>query len=297
MSPHTAATVSPRVHPFGVRPFGERLEEALDRRGPLCVGIDPHPQLLRRWGLPLDERGLLEFGRRVIDAAAGRVAVIKPQVAFFEQYGPGGLESLAEIISLARASELLVIADAKRGDIGTTMAGYADAWLGPDAPWPADALTVSPYLGFGALQPAVETAQARGAGLFVLALTSNPEGAQVQLAETQAGGRVAEEIVRAAATALPSTTGALGSVGLVVGATTAALAAEHGIDLTVGRVPLLAPGFGAQGASSQDLRQGFGPASRQVLVNSSRQILRVGPAVTELSEAIESTRRDLASFR
>lgn len=288
-------SVSGRARP---EPFGARLEESMRRHGPLCVGIDPHPQLLLRWGLSADRAGLLEFGRRTVEAAAGRAAAVKPQVAFFEQHGPAGLDALAEVHRLAREAGLLVIADAKRGDIGTTMAGYAQAWLHPESAWAADALTVSPYLGFGSLAPAVEAAEAHGAGLFVLALTSNPEGRQVQLASTgsaaEATGTVAGDVVRAAAGSLPSEDGSLGSVGLVVGATTASSAAAHGIDLTAGRPPILAPGYGAQGAGAGEVAEGFGNAVDQVLVNSSRAILTAGPEHSGLVAAIERTRRDLA---
>ncbi|MDO5492173.1 MAG: orotidine-5'-phosphate decarboxylase [Nesterenkonia sp.] len=278
-------------------PFGQRLEDAMARFGPLCVGIDPHPELLTQWGLSVDRAGLIDFGRRTVDAAAGRAAAVKPQVAFFEQHGPPGMEALAEVHRLAREAGLLVIADAKRGDIGSTMEGYAQAWLHPDSDWAADALTVNPYLGFGALAPAVEAAHTYGAGLFVLALTSNPEGREVQLARTASPAEgpdtVAASVVRAASAALPSPEGHLGSVGLVIGATTASEASAHGIDLTVGRPPVLAPGYGAQGAGVRQLADGFGDAVDQVLVNSSRAILRAGPSTAALTAAVGRTRRDL----
>lgn len=280
--------------PAAPRPFGLRLQEAMEERSQLCVGIDPHPELLRQWGLADDEPGLTEFGRRVIEAAASQAAAVKPQVAFFEAAGPCGMAALATLNREAQQAGLLVIGDAKRGDIGSTMAGYARAWLHPDSPFRVDALTVSPYLGFGSLSPAVDAAQAYGAGLFVLALTSNPEGCEVQLARTGEAGTVAGDMVHAAQQALPGPEGALGSVGLVVGATTAAEAAAHGIDLTVGRPPILAPGYGAQGATVEDLRRGFGPVADQVLVSCSRQILRAGPGPAELVEVIGQTRRDVA---
>ncbi|WP_150462869.1 orotidine-5'-phosphate decarboxylase [Nesterenkonia ebinurensis] len=280
-------------------PFGARLAEALDRYGHLCVGIDPHPEILRDWGLPENGAGLKEFGERIIEAAAGRVGVVKPQVAFFENYGAAGMQALAEIITSARSAGLLVLGDAKRGDIDSTMAAYAEAWLNPEKDFAVDALTVSPYLGFGSLSPAVQAAHRYGAGLFVLALTSNPEGQQVQLAQghsrTEVGqSTVAGQIVEQAASSnVVYADQPLGSIGLVVGATTAHLAGQHGIDLTAGRPPLLAPGYGVQGAIAQQLRTGFGSAWPQVLVSSSRGILAAGPQQADLVSAIESSRADL----
>lgn len=287
----------------------------MDTYGQLCVGIDPHPGLLSGWGLSDDAAGLREFGERVIAAAAGRVPAVKPQVAFFEAYGPPGMQVLAELITSARQAGLLVIGDAKRGDIGSTMAAYAHAWLNPESQFAVDALTVSPYLGFGALEPAVQAAHQHGAGLFVLALTSNPEGHEVQLARrtgeplnpssaaagalTVAGQIVAEAAAVNSAQSDPVTTGegtkraGLGSIGVVVGATTAHLAAAHGIDLSTGRPPILAPGYGAQGADVQQLRAGFSHAWPQVLVSSSRGILRAGPNEADLVSAIDRARQEL----
>lgn len=283
--------------------FGDRLAAAMTVSGRLCVGIDPHAELLASWGLADDADGLRAFGERVVAAAAGVVGVVKPQVAFFERHGPAGMQALAEVQRSARQAGLLVIADAKRGDIGSTMAGYAEAWLDPAAPLAADALTVSPYLGVGALAPAVQAARVHGAGLFVLGLTSNPEGQDVQLARSAAGATVAGEVATRvaelnAAGGRPAgeepAPAPLGDLGLVVGATTAPLAAEHGIDLSAGRPPLLAPGYGAQGADVAAMRAGFGEAwERQVLVNASRGILRAGPAEHDLVAAMEAAREDL----
>lgn len=295
--------------------FGQRLAQAMERHGHLCVGIDPHPGLLPQWGLSDDAAGLREFGLRLIDAAAGQAAAVKPQVAFFEAYGPAGMVVLGELIAGAREQGLLVVGDAKRGDIGSTMAAYAQAWLDPSSPWAVDALTVTPYLGCGSLQPAVETAAAHGAGLFVLSLTSNPEGAQVQLATHEGvdgtlktvAGSVADFAAACNAGALQGSSGAagaelssaefsgagLGDVGLVVGATTAHLAQEHGIDLTRGRLPLLAPGYGAQGATAVQIRDSFGAAWPQVLVNSSRGIAAAGPDAAGLRAAVAAAQAEL----
>ncbi|WP_199424040.1 orotidine-5'-phosphate decarboxylase [Actinotalea solisilvae] len=261
--------------------FGARLADAMDRLGPLCVGVDPHPSLLAAWGLGDDADGLRTFSLTVVEALAGRVAAIKPQSAFFERHGSAGVAVLEEVLAAVRsaAGGTQVICDAKRGDIGSTMAGYADAYLRDGAPLACDALTVSPYLGVGSLAPAVETAAATGRGLFVLALTSNPEGAEVQHARSPSGRPVAAVVAAAAAALNGAALGdgpGLGSVGLVVGATVAKEAQDLGIDLAAVRGPLLAPGVGAQGAGGLELAA-FGAARRSVLASTSRAVLGAGP--------------------
>ena len=131
--------------------FGERVRSVLGARGPLCVGIDPHAALLASWGLSDDAQGVREFGLRTVEAATGRVGFVKPQVSFFERFGSRGIAALEDVLAAARAAGLIVIADAKRGDIGSTMDDYARAWLTPGSPLEADALTVSPFLGVGAV--------------------------------------------------------------------------------------------------------------------------------------------------
>ena len=292
--PHTAGPHTAALHTV---PFGARLAAAMDAHGPLCVGIDPHPGLLAAWGLPDDARGLREFTRRVLDAVGGEVAAVKPQSALFERHGSAGIAVLEEIVAAGRASGTLVIVDAKRGDIGSTMAAYADAYLRDASALAGDALTVSPFLGFGSLTPAIETALATGRGLFVLALTSNPEGASVQHAVgpargpagvpgPTASGSVAGAIAAAAgelnAAELAARGGALGSIGLVVGATIGDAVARLGIDLAAVRGPLLAPGIGAQGAGAAELAAVFGNARRAVLASTSRGVLGAGPGVAAL---------------
>ncbi len=273
--------------------FGERLRAALDDRGPLCVGIDPHTGLLRNWGLPTDAAGVREFGLRVVEAAAGRVAVVKPQVAFFERYGSAGFAALEEVLAAARAAGLLVIGDAKRGDIGSTADAYAAAWLSAGSPLEVDALTVSPYLGVGALGGTAELARANGKGLFVLAATSNPEGVDVQAAE-RSGRSVAAAIVeqvRSLTEPAPAA-GALASNGVVVGATIDLAAVGLTRESLVG-LPVLAPGFGHQGASLGDLDQLFGPASASVLASVSRSVLGAGPQ--GVAAAIDEARAELGA--
>ena len=260
-------------------PFGTRLRRAMDVRGPLCVGIDPHRALLDAWGLGDDVAGLERFSRTVVEALADRVAVLKPQSAFFERFGSRGVAVLERTVADARAAGALVLMDAKRGDIGSTMAAYADAFLAPSSPLFSDAVTVSPYLGFGSLQPAVDAARAGGSGLFVLALTSNPEGHEVQRAVAEDGLTVAQSVLRRLAEE-NADAHPLGSFGAVVGATLK----EVGADLEING-PLLAPGIGAQGATPADIPAVFGAASANVVPSVSRDVLRHGPSVDALREA------------
>ncbi|MGW6130568.1 orotidine-5'-phosphate decarboxylase [Cellulomonas sp. NPDC055163] len=280
-------------------PFGARLAAATDAHGPLCVGLDPHPGLLRAWGLADDVAGLRAFSHGVLDALGGKVAALKPQSALYERHGSAGVAVLEEVVAAGRETGTLVIVDAKRGDIGSTMAGYADAYLRDGSPLAGDALTVSPYLGFGSLAPAVEAAAASGRGLFVLALTSNPEGASVQHATGPDGTAVAAAVAAQAAalnaTELASTRGALGSVGLVVGATTGDAAERLGVDLAAVRGPLLAPGVGAQGAGPAELARVFGSARHAVLASSSRAVLAAGPDRASLLAAARNAATEAAS--
>lgn len=254
--------------------FGSRLQRAVATRGRLCVGIDPHEALLREWGLGVDAQGVREFGLRTVDAAASTVGIVKPQVSFFERFGSAGFAALEEVMAAARAAGLLVIADAKRGDIGTTMDAYAAAWLPPGAPLEADALTLSPYLGVGALASTLASALTHGKGAFVLAATSNPEAAQLQTAHVDTGAPVAAAVA-AEVVAADSSTGDWASLGLVVGATVDL--ADRGLRPFGRTVPILAPGFGAQGAEPADLARVFGGLADGVIASESRSILSAGP--------------------
>ncbi|MFC4614669.1 orotidine-5'-phosphate decarboxylase [Cellulomonas algicola] len=271
-------------HATASEPFGARLAAAMDAHGPLCVGIDPHPVLLADWGLTDDAAGLRAFASTVMAAVAGHVAAVKPQAALFERHGSAGVAVLEEVVAEGRRTGTLVVVDAKRGDIGSTMAGYADAYLRDGSPLAGDALTVSPYLGFGSLDPAVDAALATGRGLFVLCLTSNKEGPEVQHARTADGSTVAATIAARAA-ALNAGVDPMGSIGLVVGATVGDAAARTGTDLTAVNGPLLAPGVGAQGAGPRELTAVFGAARRQVLASSSRGVLAAGPDAARLRAA------------
>jgi len=266
--------------------FGARLADAMSRRGPLCPGIDPHPELLRAWDLPVSPDGLATFCDICVQAYAD-FAIVKPQVAFFEAHGAAGFTVLERTIAAFRDSGVLVLADAKRGDIGSTMAAYAVAWTG-DSPLAADAVTASPYLGFGSLQPLLDTAAAHGRGVFVLAATSNPEGATVQRAKID-GRSVAQSIVDQAAAANRAMGPGPGSIGVVVGAT-----ATEVPDVSQLGGPVLVPGVGFQGGRPDELSGLGGAAPGQLLPAPSRHLLRAGPDVASLREAGERMREAVA---
>jgi orotidine-5'-phosphate decarboxylase len=288
--------------------FGSRLDEAVAKRGPLCVGIDPHAPLLERWGLPDSPEGLARFTDAVVEALAGSVAVLKPQLAFYERHGSRGLAVLEDGVARARAAGALVLLDAKRGDIGSTMDAYAD-YLRPDHPLAVDALTVSPYLGPASLQPAVDTARLHGGGLFVLARTSNPDAGTLQhaLVGERSVAQVVVDTVRGWNTpgwmvgdplpdiaAVRDVAGrfgpATGSFGVVVGATLR----ELDVDLDALGGPVLAPGLGAQGGSVADLRRLFG-SDRAVVPTVSRDVLSAGPDPAALRAAADRWTADLAA--
>jgi orotidine-5'-phosphate decarboxylase len=262
--------------------FGSRLHRAVAERGPLCVGIDPHSALLTRWGLSDDVAGLERFARTVVDALADRVAVLKPQSAFFERFGSRGIAILESVIRQSREAGAIILLDVKRGDIGSTMAAYASAYLDPASSLCADAITLSPYLGVGSLRPAFEMAAAHGGGVFVLALTSNPEGPSVQHARAADGRTVAQTVIDEISQ-LNRGVEPLGSMGLVVGATIG----DTGHDLSAVNGPLLAPGLGTQGGTPANLRMIFGENMRNVLPSYSREVLGAGPDVAGLQVAAQ----------
>lgn len=270
--------------------FGARLRAAMDEHGPFCAGLDPHASLLEAWGHHDDLDGLRAFTEVAVEAFAGHVAAVKPQSAFFERFGAAGVGVLERAIGDLRAAGTLVILDVKRGDIGTTAQAYADAYLDASAPMASDAITVSPYLGFGSLDPMIDTALAHGAGVFVLALTSNPEGPQVQRAVGASGATVAAEMLAAIA-ALNQEATPLGSIGAVVGATIG----SSPVDLDVNG-PLLVPGIGAQGGTVDDVRRIFGDAVRNVLPSSSREVLAAGPDLAALRAAAARAAEQVAGL-
>ena len=252
--------------------FGDRLTAAFAASGHLCVGIDPHASLLRDWGLSDSPDGLLSFSMSVIEACAGNIAVIKPQVSFFERFGSKGFEVLERVTHEAKEAGLIVIADAKRGDIGTTMGAYLEAWFGDKSGLYADALTVSPYLGLGAVSDGFTEWSTYGKGIFSLVATSNPEGQAVQGALVGNRTLAADQFAQLEKLNGPG----FGPFGAVVGGTMNL----SSFDLTqeASNVPILAPGFGHQGALLSEGRSIFGAKADQVIFSVSRSVLTLGKA-------------------
>ncbi len=278
--------------------FGSRLADAIDNRGRLCVGIDPHPALLESWGLTDSPFGLEKFALGAVEAVAGTVSVVKPQSAFFERHGSAGIAVLESVIAACHEVGALVLLDVKRGDIGTTAQAYADAYLHPASPLAVDAITVSPYLGMGSLDPIIDTALTHERGVFVLAMTSNPEGSQFQQATTSDGRTVAGTVLDAVASRNAGQD-PLGSIGVVVGATVALGSAPPGGEAS-GRFevngPVLVPGYGAQGGSIDDIAAIFAGATRNVLPSSSRAILEAGPDRHALHDAAQRAADEVAAL-
>ena len=259
--------------------YFDRLTGRIGATCALCVGIDPHPGVLRAWGVSEDAVGAERVALGMVEALADQVAAFKPQSAFFEQWGSVGIAVLERCLTAIRAAGALAILDVKRGDIGSTMAAYARAYLA-DGPLAADAVTVSPYLGFGALAEAIDLAEANGRGVYVLARTSNPEGAPIQQGRTAGGGSVAQSIVDQAAAR--NRASGLNAVGLVVGGTHA----EIGLDLDSYTGSILVPGIGAQGGAIGAVRANFPPTPAVLLPSASREVLLAGPDPARLRTAV-----------
>ena len=259
--------------------FGERLRECFSTTGHLCVGIDPHEYLLGEWGLSVDATGVREFGLRVIDAVHGVAGIVKPQVAFFERFGSAGYEALEAVLVASREAGLMIIADAKRGDVGSSVEAYASAWLSPGAPLEADAMTISAYQGLGSIEHARSLAIASGKGLFVLSATSNPESFELQSALIAAGQCAGHSVAGSIISGVGrwnASSRELGSIGVVIGATIA-LDDYDVATAELESTPILAPGFGHQGALFSDIPRLFGSAARNVVVSASRSVLGAGP--------------------
>ena len=291
--------------------FSDRLAAAVRRCGnPVLVGLDPRVDSLPEGMVPqidgADFLGKAEavgaFCRGVVDVVAPLVSAVKPQAAFFEQLGPPGMAVLAEIIRYAQERGLLVILDAKRNDIGSTAAAYADGILGSEgqSAWGADAMTVSPYLGEDSLEPFVRVATERAAGLFVLVKTSNPGGGMFQ--DLVADGQpVYRHVARQVEKLAEHTAGECryGAVGAVVGATYPEQLQELRAEMA--HAWILVPGFGAQGGTARDVAGAFDEQGLGAIINSSRGIIfayqrreyaeRFGPS--RWQEAVEAATGDM----
>ncbi len=273
--------------------FGEKLGR-LSGTKRLCVGIDPHQATLSAWGLADDRAGLARFSETLVHSCVeAGVSLIKPQVALFERHGISGMTVLAQTISRAREAGILVIADVKRGDIGTSLAGYAEAWLGKGSDWESDAMTAVAYQGVGSLEPAFALAAEEGKGVFVLAATSNPEGWPLQSAITGNGHTVAKEIsdmLSGRSQRAPRSRD--GWLGLVVGATVN----RDSLGLsghTLQQLPLLVPGFGAQGVGLSEIRERFGALAHSVIPAVSRSV--AGDNADGVGQRIAAHQAELAS--
>jgi orotidine-5'-phosphate decarboxylase len=276
--------------------FSRKLETVFSSHGQLCVGIDPHAELLEEHGFAQSPDGLYNFSMELLEGLAGTVGIIKPQVSFFERFGSQGFAVLEKLLFEANKSGFLVLADAKRGDIGTTMAAYSSAWLEKDAPFICDALTVSPYLGVGSLLPAVSAAVERGKGVFVLSATSNPEalGLQGALLDGVSVAKSVVDEVRVINQQSAQSAVRFGSVGLVLGATVdlSSLGVSNiNRDSELHKTPILAPGFGAQGAKLSEAKAIFGEDSDSVIYSISRSALRNG--LTNLKQTVEKDKEEL----
>jgi len=260
--------------------FFDRLSARVDAVGALCVGIDPHMEVLDSWGVSYDVSGVEKMALTTVEALSDRVAAFKPQSAFFEQWGSAGIAVLERCIAAIHDAGGLVILDVKRGDIGSTMTAYARAYLS-DGSLSVDAITVSPYLGFGSLLPAIELAEKNDRGVYVLTRTSNPEGAEIQLGRTTGGTVVAQSIVDQAASR--NRTSGTNAVGLVVGGTHESL----GVDLTSYSGSILVPGIGAQGGTVSGVHALFSQTPALILPSVSREVLNAGPDPAHLRTAVE----------
>ena len=267
-------------------PFQTRFLALSAERSPLCLGIDPSRDTLRGWGLTDDGAGLRSFCDRMVEICAPLVAAVKPQVAFFERHGPEGMAALRDLVRGAQSHDALVIIDAKSGDIASTAAAYGEAFLGPRSAYGGDAMTLSPFLGFGSLAPITTIARRDAAGVFVVVRSSNPEGSGVQQAIMPDGRSVAFGLADdITATNSGFAAGAIGPIGAVIGATLGREAAD-----LAARLPnalLLVPGIGAQGATIADVRRDFGAHYARTLPSISRGIAQAGPDRAALRERVE----------
>ena len=259
--------------------FADRLNQAISSKmTPLVVGIDPRPERLpnglrpEQADAPTVAAAYLEFSKGIIDAVSNHVAIVKPQAAFFELLGPEGMGALKQVVQYAQQAGLMVIMDAKRGDIGSTAIAYAKAFLGPQSAWQADSLTVNPYLGADTLEPFVNTAKDEGAGLFVLVKTSNPGSHTIQDRVTD-GQTVYQKVASVVQESCLATLGesGYGIVGSVVGATYPEQLGE--LRQVMPNSIFLIPGLGAQGGKAEDLNDGFDENGFGAVINSSRAII------------------------
>ncbi len=254
--------------------FADRLMDGVRRLGPLCVGIDPHPALLPPlFGSPGPEAAA-RWGVALVERSAGKVAVVKPQAGLFERWGAKGVAALETVCEAATRSGLIVILDAKRGDIGTTAEGYAEGYLGEAASCQCDAITVNPYMGVDTIEPFVEVAERTGKGVVVLARTSNPGSADFQ-AKLVDGEPLYLHVARALRPLVQRLRGESGWSGLMMVAGATGPDDARRLRAAAGDALFLVPGYGAQGAAARDAVAGFvrrGKRREGGVVNASRSV-------------------------
>ncbi|ATU20470.1 orotidine-5'-phosphate decarboxylase [Bifidobacterium choerinum] len=276
--------------------FGLRLSNSMKRYGPLCVGIDPHRQLLADWGYDIDAQGAELYAMRMLQAANGRAAAVKFQTSMFERYGSRGYAALERVLFAARQMDIITIVDCLHGGLSTTISAISDAYFKPNAPMLADAITLLPYYGARSLSGVIEDALNNGRGVFVASLTSNPEGASLQTAIRQTGeykGKTVAYGIANTAQKYNVDTPGLGSVGLIIGATIGQWLQESGVAPSSFTGPILSPGYGWQGAEASDLKTVFRGTRGNVLVTVSRAIAEHGPDIQSLIQATESIALDV----
>jgi orotidine-5'-phosphate decarboxylase len=250
--------------------FAVRFDAARRLRGPLTWGLDPSGDLLDDWGLGDTADGLERFIDIVLPVAAEVVGLIKPQTAFYERHGWRGMRALTRLIDEARSVGLLVVLDAKRGDVGSTNQAYAEAYLGTDAPMRADALTVHPYLGVAAMRPFIHRAAESGSCLLVVTRSSNIEGRTVQASVDREGRSVEQSLLDAIAELNAEfAPEGIGPIGAVIGPTHM----DPQLDLVAPNALYLAPGLGEQGASPEDVARVFSSCPDRVFPSASRSLL------------------------
>ena len=274
--------------------FAARLQQQIAAHGALCVGIDPSAAILESCGLPNTAEGALAFGRLVLDASDYQLSIVKPQSAFFERFGSAGVKAMEELSAEARSRDVLVLLDAKRGDIDSTALAYAQSYFGSDSGLRVDAVTANAYLGLAALDAMFDFAVKHEGGVFVVVRSSNPEGRALQTAKMASGETVAQSLCREI-TERNRKYGAhpVGPLGAVVGATC------DDAQATVAALPnafILAPGVGAQGATMDDIARRMPNARGRILANVSRAILANGTSASDIRTTIRELKRQAANL-
>jgi orotidine-5'-phosphate decarboxylase len=266
--------------------FSQKFLELAKTRSPFCLGIDPTEELFKSWGLNFDIAGLKKMCEIIIAAAKDNLALVKPQSAYFERFGPKGMEVLQNLVKEFHKKETLVLLDAKKADIGATTLSYAKAYLGKESPYNFDAITVTSYMGFEALMPLLEYAKEQNCGVFIVVRSSNIEGSMIQKASITDKTSIADYLSQKINDFNHQISNqSIGPIGAVMGAT---LAFED-IKTTISKLNnclILTPGIGHQGASFEDLKTNYQAILKNLIPTSSRAVLSKGPDIVSLRQEI-----------